>query len=105
MAKIKNSVGEHYGHWVVKAQDIEKTNATGKIYWDCECDCGCGTHKSIRTDALYQIVVGGCDNMVSSKPKICLKCNVRNPASAKSCRKCGYKGLRFKAKEPRGQTH
>ena len=34
--------------------------------------------------------------------KICLKCNVRNPASAKSCRKCGYKGLRLKAKEPRG---
>ena len=32
----------------------------------------------------------------------CLKCNARNPASAKTCRKCGYKGLRFKAKEPRG---
>ena len=34
--------------------------------------------------------------------KICLICNARNPASAKTCRKCGYKGLRFKAKEPRG---
>ena len=34
--------------------------------------------------------------------KISLKCNARNPATAKSCRKCGYTGLRFKAKEPRG---
>ncbi|MDO5825636.1 MAG: 50S ribosomal protein L40e [Methanosphaera sp.] len=34
--------------------------------------------------------------------KICLKCNARNPASAKTCRKCGYKGLRYKAKEHRG---
>lgn len=74
MAKIKNRVGDHYGHWVVVAQDIEKTNETGKIYWDCECDCGCGTHKSIRTDALYQVKVGGCNNMVSSKPKTCAKC-------------------------------
>ena len=31
--------------------------------------------------------------------KICLKCNARNPAAATTCRKCGYKGLRFKAKE------
>ena len=31
--------------------------------------------------------------------KICLKCNARNPAGATTCRKCGYKGLRFKAKE------
>ena len=30
------------------------------------------------------------------------KCNARNPAGATTCRKCGYKGLRFKAKEPRG---
>lgn len=37
--------------------------------------------------------------------KICLKCNARNPATAKSCRKCGYTGLRFKAKEPRGQIN
>ena len=37
--------------------------------------------------------------------KICLKCNARNPAGATTCRKCGYKGLRFKAKEPRGQTY
>ncbi|GAA5819784.1 MAG: 50S ribosomal protein L40e [Methanobrevibacter sp.] len=36
------------------------------------------------------------------KVKICLKCNARNPARAKTCRKCGYKGLRFKAKEARG---
>ena len=34
--------------------------------------------------------------------KICLKCNARNPAGATTCRKCGYKGLRFKAKEQRG---
>jgi large subunit ribosomal protein L40e len=34
--------------------------------------------------------------------KICLKCNARNQATAKSCKKCGYTGLRFKAKEPRG---
>ncbi|MBE6499617.1 MAG: 50S ribosomal protein L40e [Methanobrevibacter thaueri] len=34
--------------------------------------------------------------------KICLKCNARNPAAATTCRKCGYKGLRFKAKEQRG---
>ena len=34
--------------------------------------------------------------------KICLKCNARNPAGATTCRKCGYKGLRYKAKEPRG---
>ena len=29
--------------------------------------------------------------------KICLKCNARNPADATTCRKCGYKGLRFKS--------
>ena len=34
--------------------------------------------------------------------KICLKCNARNPAGATTRRKCGYKGLRFKAKEQRG---
>ena len=34
--------------------------------------------------------------------KICLKCNARNPAGATTCRKCGYKGLRYKAKETRG---
>ena len=28
--------------------------------------------------------------------------NARNPAAATTCRKCGYTGLRFKAKEPRG---
>ena len=35
-----------------------------KIYWICECDCGCGTTKSIRSDALSQITVGGCNNML-----------------------------------------
>ncbi|MCD7781532.1 MAG: 50S ribosomal protein L40e [Methanosphaera sp.] len=34
--------------------------------------------------------------------KICLKCNARNPVTAHACRKCGYTGLRYKAKEPRG---
>lgn len=34
--------------------------------------------------------------------KICLKCNARNPPAAKTCRKCGHKGLRYKAKESRG---
>ena len=37
--------------------------------------------------------------------KICLKCNARNPAGATTCRKCGYKGLRYKAKEPRGYMY
>ncbi|MEF8882523.1 MAG: 50S ribosomal protein L40e [Halapricum sp.] len=33
--------------------------------------------------------------------KICMRCNARNPERADSCRKCGYKNLRPKAKEPR----
>ena len=32
---------------------------------------------------------------------ICMRCNARNPPRADSCRKCGYKGLRVKAKETR----
>ncbi len=74
MANIKNRIGMHYGHWVVIAQDIEKSNATGKTYWLCECDCGCGTKKSIRTDALYQVTIGGCNQMVGNPSKICEKC-------------------------------
>jgi large subunit ribosomal protein L40e len=34
--------------------------------------------------------------------KICMRCNARNPLKAVRCRKCGYSGLRAKAKEPRG---
>ncbi len=34
--------------------------------------------------------------------KICMKCDARNPPTAKKCRKCGYTGLRMKAKERRG---
>ncbi len=34
--------------------------------------------------------------------KICMRCNARNPPNAKRCRRCGYKGLRPKAKERRG---
>ena len=74
MAKIKNRIGEKYGHWIVREADKEKTLSSGKTYWICECDCGCGTTKSIRTDALYQVKVGGCDNMVMSEPKICSRC-------------------------------
>lgn len=33
--------------------------------------------------------------------QICMKCNARNPQRADSCRKCGYKHLRPKAKERR----
>ncbi|MDZ7729767.1 MAG: 50S ribosomal protein L40e [Natrialbaceae archaeon] len=32
---------------------------------------------------------------------ICMRCNARNPQRAERCRKCGYKNLRPKAKEPR----
>lgn len=34
--------------------------------------------------------------------KICMRCNAKNPWKALKCRKCGYGGLRPKAKEPRG---
>lgn len=33
--------------------------------------------------------------------QICMRCNARNPQRADSCRKCGYKRLRPKAKETR----
>jgi len=33
--------------------------------------------------------------------RICMRCNARNSARADACRKCGYKNLRPKAKEPR----
>ncbi|MFB6137682.1 MAG: 50S ribosomal protein L40e [Halobacteriaceae archaeon] len=33
--------------------------------------------------------------------QICMRCNVRNPAAADRCRKCGYKKLRPKATESR----
>ena len=32
---------------------------------------------------------------------ICMRCNARNSKRANRCRKCGYKNLRPKAKEPR----
>jgi len=32
---------------------------------------------------------------------ICMRCNARNSQEANSCRKCGYKNLRPKAKEKR----
>jgi large subunit ribosomal protein L40e len=34
--------------------------------------------------------------------KICMNCYAKNPPKATRCRKCGYKGLRVKAKEGRG---
>ena len=33
--------------------------------------------------------------------QICMRCKARNPKDAESCRKCGYKNLRPKAKETR----
>jgi large subunit ribosomal protein L40e len=32
---------------------------------------------------------------------ICMRCNARNPERADSCRKCGYKRLRPKARDRR----
>jgi len=32
---------------------------------------------------------------------ICMRCNARNPQRADTCRRCGSKKLRAKAKEPR----
>jgi large subunit ribosomal protein L40e len=40
------------------------------------------------------------ENRILEK-QICMRCNARNPPRAKRCRKCGYKKLRPKAKEPR----
>lgn len=34
--------------------------------------------------------------------KICMRCNAKNAMRATKCRRCGYAGLRPKAKEPRG---
>ena len=34
--------------------------------------------------------------------KICMRCSARNSMKALRCRKCGYIGLRPKAKEKRG---
>jgi large subunit ribosomal protein L40e len=33
---------------------------------------------------------------------ICMRCYAKNAARATRCRKCGYKGLRRKARESRG---
>ena len=33
--------------------------------------------------------------------KICMKCDARNALRATPCRRCGYTGLRVKAKESR----
>ncbi len=33
--------------------------------------------------------------------KICMKCNAHNSLKATKCRKCGYRGMRAKSKEPR----
>jgi len=34
--------------------------------------------------------------------KICMRCYARNAIRASRCRKCGYTGLRVKARESRG---
>lgn len=70
----KNKIGEHYGHWIVKKQNIEESAKQQRVVWLCECDCGCGTTKSIRTDALNQVTIGGCSNMTGEANKICAKC-------------------------------
>lgn len=70
----KDLTNQLFGHWQVTEQDIEKSQETQKIYWKCQCDCGCGTTKSIRTDALRQVTVGGCNNMLGTHEKECLKC-------------------------------
>ena len=86
----KNKVGMSYGHWIVKKQDLEKSKETGKIYWICECDCGCGTTKSIRSDALCQVTVGGCNNMLGTQEKECPKCHKKffTKKQAKTRRYC-----------------
>ncbi|MEM3841519.1 MAG: 50S ribosomal protein L40e [Candidatus Micrarchaeaceae archaeon] len=38
-----------------------------------------------------------------SKVKICKKCKARNSAKSTMCRKCGYKYLRPKNKEPKAK--
>ncbi len=85
-----NKIGKSYGHWIVKEQDIKKSSETGKVYWLCECDCGCGTTKSIRTDALYQVTVGGCNNMLGTREKKCAKCHKKffTKKQAKTRRYC-----------------
>lgn len=70
-----NRIGQSYGHWIVKAQDIEKSIETGTVYWLCECDCGCETTKSLSGNSLRQVTVGGCDNMLGTKAKECIKCH------------------------------
>lgn len=70
-----NKVGQSYGHWIVKSFDEKTSQEKGKVYWLCECDCGCGTTKSIRADALRQVVIGGCNNMLSTVEKECCKCH------------------------------
>lgn len=69
-----NLVNKKFGHWIVKEQDIEMSKKIKRVCWRCECDCGCGTEKTLRTDALKQITVGGCNNMAMLTSKKCLKC-------------------------------
>ena len=88
----KNKIGESYGHWIVKQQDIEESAKQQRVVWLCECDCGCGTTKSIRTDALSQVVIGGCDNMVGKPNKICAKCGEKfSPKKQAKTRRYCYK--------------
>lgn len=66
--------GRHFGHWIVLEQDLEESERIQRVVWKCECDCGCGTQKSIRSDALKQVTVGGCRNMANLQGKKCEKC-------------------------------
>lgn len=101
MGQIKNRIGEKYGHWIVKEQDIPKSIETKKIYWICECECGCGTKKTIRADALSQVIVGGCNKFTSTISKKCSKCGKeffpkKQAKTRKYCYDCvpeeGYNG-------------
>lgn len=70
----KDLKNKSFGHWIVLEQDLEKSQETQKIYWRCKCDCGCNTQKSIRGDALRQVTIGGCSNILNPNKKTCLKC-------------------------------
>jgi large subunit ribosomal protein L40e len=70
----------------IKFMRCERINNTLKI-----------THHSKVTNMPFQEAIERRLNK-----KICMRCDARNPLKATKCRKCGYTGLRMKAKERRG---
>lgn len=97
---MNNIINNHYGHWIVKELDAERTNATGRTYWFCQCDCGCGLIKSIRADELPQISIGGCEKIYSSKEKVCKHCGKtffpqKNGNTRQYCFECVPKGMQL----------